>query len=65
MYSIELLDDTKSDLNIITDYIYRYTFSNEIVDKIYKDIVSAIYSLNIFPYRFAEYKDDIRIIIIK
>lgn len=64
MYKIELLEETKNDLNVITDYIYRYTFSNEIVDKIYKEIVSSIYSLQIFPYRFKEI-NNFRIITIK
>ncbi|MDP2089995.1 MAG: type II toxin-antitoxin system RelE/ParE family toxin [Candidatus Gracilibacteria bacterium] len=65
MYKIKLLTETKSDLNIITDFIYSYTFSSEIVDNIYKDIVSGIYSLQIFPHRFKEYKNNIRVIIIR
>lgn len=65
MYKIKLLSQTKSDLNIITDFIFRYTFSSEIVDNIYKEIVSWIYSLQIFPYRFKEYKNNIRVIIVR
>jgi len=64
MYKIELLEGTKNDLNLITDYIYRCTFNIDIVDKIYKEIVSSIYSLQIFPYRFIEV-NNYRIITIK
>lgn len=65
MYSIELLEETKKDLNIITENIFLYSFSVEIVDKIYKEIISNIFSLQIFPYRFIKYKNDYRVMTVR
>ena len=64
-YKVEILKEVELSLNEIMDYIFRFTFSQESVDKLYKEVITSIYSLQIFPYRFVEYKNNFRIIIIR
>ncbi len=56
MYKIILGELVEDDLNFISDIIFRFTFSKQIVDKIYELIVSNIYSLSLFPNRCKKYK---------
>lgn len=64
-YNIEILKEVELNLNEIMDYIFRFTFSQESVDKIYKEVITSIYSLQILPYRFIECRNNYRIIIIR
>lgn len=54
-YNIVIRDLVHEDINELSDYIYRFSFSEEIASKIYNDIYSAIFSLDFLPYRFEKY----------
>ncbi len=65
LYSIEIKDLWKIDINNITDYIFRFSFSINIAKKVYDEIYSAIFSLKLFPLRYPIYESDIRVMTIR
>jgi len=65
MYKIVLSESSKNDLNYILEIIFRFTFNQDSVDRLYNEIVSQIYSLQIFPNRYVEYKYWLRVLNIR
>lgn len=51
-YKIEIPNIVKNDIYNLSDYIYRFSFSKQIANKVYNDLYSAIFSLNFLPNRF-------------
>ena len=48
MYKVKLNDEFKSDLNDISEYIFRVSFSKEITQKISDEITKKLLNLIIF-----------------
>jgi plasmid stabilization system protein ParE len=64
MYDIEIKESVLIDLEEITDYIFRFSFSREIADKVYDKIMGSILSLRILPLSFPIFEDDFRVMTI-
>lgn len=52
LYRVVIRDVVHDDINDLSEYIYRFSFSKEIAKKVYDDLYSAIFSLNFLPNRF-------------
>lgn len=50
-YKIEIPNIVKNDINELSDYIFRFSFSYEIAKKVYDDLYSTIFSLDFLPNR--------------
>jgi len=61
MYDIQIKKSVLHDLEEISDYIFRFSFSRETADKIYDKIMASIISLKIFPFSFPVFEDDFRV----
>lgn len=64
-YKIVIRDAVHIDINELSDYIYRFSFNQEIAKKIYDDLYKAIFSLEFLPYRFEKYIWEYRRIIVQ
>ncbi|NDK08450.1 type II toxin-antitoxin system RelE/ParE family toxin [Candidatus Gracilibacteria bacterium] len=64
-YKIVIRDVVHIDINELSDYIYRFSFNQEIAKKIYDDLYKAIFSLEFLPYRFEKYIGEYRRIIVQ
>lgn len=64
-YKIVIRDVVHIDINELSDYIYRFSFNQEIAKKIYDDLYKAIFSLEFLPYRFEKYIWEYRRIIVQ
>lgn len=51
-YKIVMRDAVHNDIFNLTEYIYRFSLSKQIANKVYNDLYSAIFSLNFLPNRF-------------
>lgn len=51
-YKVEIPEAVKKDIFNISDYIFRFSFSEEISTRVYNDIYKAIFSLDFLPYRY-------------
>lgn len=64
-YIIEMPPIVKNDIIELSDYIYRFSFNQEIAKRIYDDLYKAIFSLEFLPYRYETYIGEYRRIIVK
>lgn len=64
-YNVVIRDAVHDDINDLSDYIFRFSFSREIAKKIYDDLYSNIFSLNFMPNRYEIYFWEYRRIIVK
>ncbi len=65
MYKLKIEEDFYEDLNNISDYIFRHTFSKEITQKLSNEILKTLLSLTLFPLMYEEKYKDFRCIIYK
>lgn len=65
MYKVKIEDDFFEDLNNISEFIFRETFSKEITQKVSDDIVKTLLILNLFPLMYSKKYRDFRCIVIK
>ena len=65
MYKVKLNDEFKSDLNDISEYIFRISFSKEITQKISDEITKKLLNLIIFPNMYQNTYKDFKTIQIK
>jgi len=65
MYNIEIKKSVLEDLNEISDYIFRFSFSQETANKIYDEIMGKILSLKIFPYMFPVFENEFRVMTVR
>lgn len=63
-YKIVIRDEVHKDIFELTDYIFRFSYSIEISQKIYDNLYSAIFSLDFIPYRNEIYYWEYRRIIV-
>ena len=61
MYNIEIKNSVLDDLNNISDYIFRFTFSQEISNKVHDEIMWKILSLKVMPYMFPVFENNYRV----
>lgn len=65
MYNIEIKKSVLEDLDEISDYIFRFTFSQETSNKIHDEIMWKILSLKVMPYMFPVFEDNFRVMTVK
>lgn len=65
IYDIKIKDVVRRKVNDISNYIYRFSFSKDIVQKNYNMIFKEIFSLKIFPERFPKFNENYRVLTIK
>ena len=65
MYDIEIRESVLEDLNEISDYIFRFSFSQETANKIHDELMWRILSLKIFPYMFPVFEKQYRIMTVR
>lgn len=63
-YKIEIPNIVHNDINKLTEYIFRFSFSREISKKIYDDLYANIFSLDFMPNRYQVYFWEYRRIIV-
>lgn len=54
-YQVKIRTAVHNDIESFSDYIFRHSFSREIANKISTKIYQTIFSLAFMPYRFEEY----------
>lgn len=64
MYDIKIKESVLQDLEEISEYIFRITYSIELANKIYDKIMASIISLKIFPYSFPVFENKFRVMTI-
>lgn len=64
-YIVELKDEAKNDIFELTDYIFRFSFSQNISDKIYDEIYQKIFSLEFMPQMYQKVLWDYRVALVK
>ena len=65
IYNIEISDNVRADINDLTDYIYRTSFSKIIAKKIHDELYRVIFSLNFMPEMYQKYLWEYRRVIVK
>lgn len=65
MYKVIIDPNAQLDLNRILDYIFRFSFSSITVNKIYDEIMSKIYGLQVFPKLYPVFKWDFRVMTVR
>ncbi|MDP2395692.1 MAG: type II toxin-antitoxin system RelE/ParE family toxin [bacterium] len=64
MYDIKIKESVLQDLEEISEYIFRMSYSIELSNNIYDKIMASIISLKIFPYSFPIFENNYRVITI-
>ena len=65
MYKITIPDYVMEDVFDIKEYIFRMSFSIEVVNKIYNEIMASIVTLKVFPLMYPVFKWDLRVMTIR
>lgn len=65
IYNIEIPDNVRDDIDKLTDYIYKKSFSKTISKKIYDELYRVIFSLNFMPEMYQKYLWEYRRVIVK
>lgn len=63
-YKIEIPQIVHNDINNLSDYIFRFSFSKEIAKKVFDNLYSSIFSLDFMPNRYETYFWEYRRIIV-
>ncbi|MBS9775246.1 type II toxin-antitoxin system RelE/ParE family toxin [Candidatus Gracilibacteria bacterium] len=64
-YTIQISEVAQADLQLIYDYLYRFTFSKSTVEKFHDEVYSTIFSLQLFPNMYPKFDDIYRIITVR
>jgi len=65
MYKINFKISAREDLKNIKDYIFKVSFSIEISNKIYNEIMAHILNLKIMPKMYPVFKEDLRVMTVR
>jgi len=65
MYNIKMDSQATEDLNEILDYIFRFSFSFDTVNKIHDEIMWKILGLKIFPNMYPIFIWDLRVMTVR
>lgn len=65
LYKVVIRKKVYSDIDELVEYIYRFSFSKQISNKIYDELYKKIFSLNFMPEMYQEYLGEYRRIIVK
>ena len=65
MYKIIIPEYVLKDIYKIKDYIFKVSFSIEISNKIYNEIMAHILNLKIMPKMYPVFKEDLRVMTVR
>lgn len=63
-YQVKIRTAVHNDIEEFSDYIFRHSFNREIASKVSSKIYQTIFSLSFMPYRFEEYLEWYRRVIL-
>jgi hypothetical protein len=63
-YEVEIPEIVISDINELTEYIFRFSFSKNISKKVYDKLYKTIFSLNFMPEMYQRYLGEYRRVIV-
>ncbi|MCP4523404.1 MAG: type II toxin-antitoxin system RelE/ParE family toxin [Candidatus Gracilibacteria bacterium] len=61
MYNIHVRESVITDLEELTEYIFRATFSRESAEEVYDKIMASIIGLKIFPFKYPIFEGNYRV----
>lgn len=64
-YDIVINKEARDDINIIAEYVFKFTFDYYLSEKLVNEIYSIIYTLKIFPNRYKNYKNNIKTVLVR
>jgi len=64
-YRVVIRDEVHKDIQELSDYIFRFSFSQSIAKKVYDELYKVILSLNFMPEMYQKYLWEYRRVIVK
>ncbi|USN57938.1 MAG: type II toxin-antitoxin system RelE/ParE family toxin [Candidatus Peribacteria bacterium] len=64
-YIVEIPPSVIKEIDRLSDYVFRFSFSGDIAKKVYDNLFRGIFSLEFMPYRFQQVLGDYRVVVVK